>query len=557
MSSTNNSDLASSDDNFAEDLPDPDEDFILFPEDDQNVASKEFHPEATKKKSLKTPEEPEFILGTVIVRVVAAKGLVNPNHDSGFGGVFRNSPMPINPYASVKFGKTTQRTSHVYSTLDPVWPRDEVFFMDVSLPASRVSHLSESSTSGEIRSSSPMNQNTQNATASLKNPFYDYKKPDNTILTVAIFHTEMGNAHGTQKPHHNEKLSGDSDDTFLGMASIDLTRLFTGKVAELDEWLPLTGTSSDNEGHRHSNYHRGASVRVMCEYEVSDVPPKPGDICRFTRFCHPKDLYPLEPSCCYKVETVDRHNRDVVLLSYESQEGWFLSFQAHKNMLICEERHVSALNTAQDELQTLGERLSVSPLVVSVTEAALKVADDGLVGIAGEMIKGSAFVFDRWFKGGVDTVIRDLQDITNLDGRHNVENVGQRLDLESPDSLTSSLLDENDGVSDEAIAQDTYQEEEAEALPNMPLCPITGLPMVDPVVAADGHTYERSAIARWLTASNKSPMTGADLIHKQLVPNYGLVSSIEEATARIEEKSIASFAEGTPLKIDNDLSSAN
>ena len=133
-----------------------------------------------------------------------------------------------------------------------------------------------------------------------------------------------------------------------------------------------------------------------------------------------------------------RNNGDVICLSYESQEGWFLSFQAHKNMLICEERHVSALNTAQDELQTLGERLKVSPLVTTVTQTAERVVDDGIVGIAEEVVKGSAYVFDRWFRGGVETVIQDIQDITNLDGRLNVGSVSRGLDLESPSSSSSS-----------------------------------------------------------------------------------------------------------------------
>ena len=39
-------------------------------------------------------------------------------------------------------------------------------------------------------------------------------------------------------------------------------------------------------------------------------------------------------------------------------------------------------------------------------------------------------------------------------------------------------------------------------------CPITHEIMNDPVIAADGHTYERRAIERWLSQKNYSPMTG-------------------------------------------------
>jgi len=60
--------------------------------------------------------------------------------------------------------------------------------------------------------------------------------------------------------------------------------------------------------------------------------------------------------------------------------------------------------------------------------------------------------------------------------------------------------------------------------------------MRDPVVAADGHTYERSAIARWLATSDKSPLTGSILPHKNLVPNYMLVSSLQEAQQSHNDK---------------------
>eukprot|EP00533_Pseudo-nitzschia_delicatissima_P000737 CAMPEP_0116077856 /NCGR_PEP_ID=MMETSP0327-20121206/287_1 /TAXON_ID=44447 /ORGANISM="Pseudo-nitzschia delicatissima, Strain B596" /LENGTH=552 /DNA_ID=CAMNT_0003568353 /DNA_START=228 /DNA_END=1886 /DNA_ORIENTATION=+ len=526
------------DDNHGEFLPDPDEGLVLFPEDDQEQAPSQFHAGIAKKHPPSVAEEEEYMLGTVIVRVVAARGLVNPNSR---GGVFRNSSAAVNPYASVKFGKTTQRTSDLYSTVNPVWPRDEVFFMDVSLPVSQLTHSPESSTSEEAASSLPKNDNSDNSAALLEDPYSNYEKPENTMLTVAIFHNETGNTKRKQKVADEKGVSGDSDDAFLGMASIDLTRLFTGKVAELDEWLPLTGTSTNNEDRRNSDYQssmkegrRAAAVRIVCEYEVSDVPPNPGDVCRFTRFCHPQDLYPLEPARPYKVEQAP-NNGDIVHLMYESKEGWVLSFQAHKNMLICEERHVSALDTAQTELQTIGERLSVSPLVTTVTKELQKVADEGVVGLAQGIVSGSAFLFDRWFKGGVDTVIQDLQDVTNLDGRHSAD-TEQHLDLVSPTSSSASLEEEKEEEDLGALSiEDSFPDEDAEALPNMPACPITGFPMVNPVVAADGFTYERSAMARWLKTSNKSPMTGQILIHKELVPNYGLVSSIQEVAAREEQ----------------------
>ena len=59
------------------------------------------------------------------------------------------------------------------------------------------------------------------------------------------------------------------------------------------------------------------------------------------------------------------------------------------------------------------------------------------------------------------------------------------------------------------------------------LCPITMMTMADPVVTADGQTYERSAIEGWLLSRNTSPATGAVLRHKELAPNFALRKAIE------------------------------
>ena len=50
-------------------------------------------------------------------------------------------------------------------------------------------------------------------------------------------------------------------------------------------------------------------------------------------------------------------------------------------------------------------------------------------------------------------------------------------------------------------------------------CPITCEPFVDPVIAADGQTYERKAIETWLARNDTSPLTNQPMSHKILVPN--------------------------------------
>lgn len=71
------------------------------------------------------------------------------------------------------------------------------------------------------------------------------------------------------------------------------------------------------------------------------------------------------------------------------------------------------------------------------------------------------------------------------------------------------------------------------------LCPITHDVMTDPVVSADGYTYERLAIARWFETSRKSPVTGQTLPHTDLVPNHSvrtLLKTLIDMTVGTEPK---------------------
>ena len=63
-------------------------------------------------------------------------------------------------------------------------------------------------------------------------------------------------------------------------------------------------------------------------------------------------------------------------------------------------------------------------------------------------------------------------------------------------------------------------------------CPITTMPMAQPVVASDGHTYEQSAIRRWLISSNISPKTGKTLPTKTLIANYVMRALIRDHILR-------------------------
>eukprot|EP00931_Biecheleriopsis_adriatica_P012430 TRINITY_DN113570_c0_g1_i1.p1 TRINITY_DN113570_c0_g1~~TRINITY_DN113570_c0_g1_i1.p1 ORF type:complete len:148 (+),score=17.55 TRINITY_DN113570_c0_g1_i1:65-508(+) len=67
-------------------------------------------------------------------------------------------------------------------------------------------------------------------------------------------------------------------------------------------------------------------------------------------------------------------------------------------------------------------------------------------------------------------------------------------------------------------------------------CPIMQEVMEDPVVAADGSSYERRAIEQWLQSGRStSPLTNLPLSHHTLIPNNALRSLIQDVMRRLPD----------------------
>eukprot|EP00775_Hariotina_reticulata_P007885 gene7885-8081_t len=67
-----------------------------------------------------------------------------------------------------------------------------------------------------------------------------------------------------------------------------------------------------------------------------------------------------------------------------------------------------------------------------------------------------------------------------------------------------------------------------EQLSDMLCCPITHEVFQDPVLAADGITYERAAITHWLSGHDTSPMTNIPLPSKDIQPNTLVKAIVKE-----------------------------
>ena len=68
------------------------------------------------------------------------------------------------------------------------------------------------------------------------------------------------------------------------------------------------------------------------------------------------------------------------------------------------------------------------------------------------------------------------------------------------------------------------------------LCPITLELFRDPVVAQDGHTYERKAIEEWVQKNGTSPITNQQISLENLVPNYAVKKMVDHFETSIRNK---------------------
>ena len=95
--------------------------------------------------------EDAYILGTLLVRIVAARNLPSVRGGNVLLKLLPGQSGTTNAYASVRFGATTQRTTVVRGTADPLWPRQEFLYMDVTHPIVEDSPLESNCSSRSSR----------------------------------------------------------------------------------------------------------------------------------------------------------------------------------------------------------------------------------------------------------------------------------------------------------------------------------------------------------------------------------------------------------------------
>jgi hypothetical protein len=86
-----------------------------------------------------------------------------------------------------------------------------------------------------------------------------------------------------------------------------------------------------------------------------------------------------------------------------------------------------------------------------------------------------------------------------------------------------------------ALAKKLAKHTEGWALAGLPpdcVCPITSEAMAEPVLCVgDGYTYEKGAATVWFLERSTSPVTGAELASKELVPNHAIKAIVDAFAA--------------------------
>ena len=454
-----------------------------------------------KQKLLKNPAlqnspASSYILGTLVVRVVAGRDIPaalaggwsqilsggatkiqqsNSNNSRSQRVLRAFASGSSNPFTRISFDGTTQQMSQQFETCDPVWQRESAFF-DVILPTEALA---------------------------IDEEHYLTYVPPCPLLQIELLHTDEDTKSAKKLNSAKAAVKKDPSDpsntiTPLGTVKINTLDLLTGKSPPVDTWVDLPGQGS---------------LRVTIEYEAAEDPPRAGDLVRLNGFCSPRDLHPIPIGRLFEVDDVEGDN---VILSYTTEEDWSCTFCVHRFCCISAVRHQRALEQYQDQILDLAQKLTISPLVDTLVDVyQTDLVETGLLGVSAKATAGALNLATRWWNSSSDAVLEDLKYATNWDGRVKVEEEDD--DEEEDDESNLKREDEYEAEGDDV-----------EALPSMPCCPITKMPMVAPVVAADGHTYEKKAIVRWLESSDVSPLTGQRLPHKEVITNFALLQQCQD-----------------------------
>ncbi|KAG3113052.1 hypothetical protein PI124_g7966 [Phytophthora idaei] len=512
--------------------------------------------------------------GVLSVDVLGARNLP----PAVLGSLLKWTPSYSNPYVVLSLDRERFVSSVKQRDLNPSWketgrlnvplPSETEVLQTVGVPGGRTADAGDKISGSHKAIGGKLIANKTGAAAAAADAALGYRQyyPCAPELYVQVFHCSEEAKDAA--PASNVSALG-LDDKLIGAVVVPLLPCLISSASSSRGWYQLTDEESQNAGQ----------LQLALNFDVSaasnELEPQKGDIIRLTGFGGLEYYSKILPPSA-RLEVLDIF-QDQVFAQTRSLEGWPLSFELHRN-LVHVERRPSLLNDASEQLhnqvtrvrqfrvvtgaQRVWRALPATPRIQFENSAAF-VAFFGAQAYS-TMMRSIHELLRSGVSSGVQIFVASSKDaygqvkhefarvywnaprLVTFDGGYDDDLVdcGPRTNrghiVRAFTAADRLAVDYEDAEEEMMMHWDTYEDSEDYegggnegelAVPEQLICPITGCPMLDPVVAADGHSYEREAIMQWFTTSDISPMTGMHMPTTQVFPNFTLRQLSEEVQA--------------------------
>ncbi|KAK1941849.1 WD repeat [Phytophthora citrophthora] len=523
--------------------------------------------------------------GILSVDVLGARNLP----PAVLGSLLKWTPSYANPYVVLSLDRERFVSSAKQHDLNPSWketgrlnvplPSETEVLLTLGVPGGRSADAGgKASGKGKDKGVSAIAKKS-GAAAAAADAAMGYRQyfPCAPELYVQVFHraeeakdtAAAAPATSSSTTPHVSALG--PDDKLIGAVVVPLLPCLMSSASSSRGWYQLMDEEAQSAGQ----------LQLSLNFDVSgassELEPQKGDIVRLTGFGGLEYYSKILPPTA-RLEVLDIF-QDQVFAQTRSLEGWPLSFELHRN-LVHVERRPSLLHDASEQLQNQVTRVRQFRVVTGAQRVWRALPDTPRIQFENSaafiaffgaqayttMTRSVHELLRSGVYSGVQTFVASSKDACgqvkhefvrvywsasrrvtngNFDGGYDDDLVdcGPRTNrghivraFTAADRLALAYEDEEEMMMHWETYEDSENYEQFEddgepAVPEQLICPITGCPMLDPVVAADGHSYEREAIMQWFTSSDISPMTGMHMPTTQVFPNFTLRQLSEEVQA--------------------------
>ncbi|KAG7394873.1 hypothetical protein PHYBOEH_004526 [Phytophthora boehmeriae] len=533
-------------------------------------------------------QSPQLSAGLLSVEILGARNLP----PAVLGSLLKWTPSYANPYVVLSLDRERFVSNVKTHDLNPSWketgklnvplPAETEVLMTLGVPGG-MSVAAGGKSTGKSKGKGGHVAKKTGAAAAAADAAMGYRQyhPCAPELYVQVFHRAEETVKAASPTSTSSTASINAlapEDKLIGAVVVPLLPCLMSTASSHRAWYQLTDEETQSAGQLQLSLNFDVSTAS------SGLEPQKGDIVRITGFggleYYSKLLLPSA-----RLEVLEIFQDQVFAQTY-SQEGWPLTFEMHRN-LVHVERRPSLLHDASEQLhnqvtrvrqlrvvtgaQRIWQALPNTPRVQFENSAAF-VAFFGSQAYA-TLARSVSETLRSGVTSGVQTFVSSSKDAAGQVKHEFVRvywSAPRRVTAESTDGgYDDDLVDcgpriarghivraftpvdrlaveyEDHAEEEMMLKWETYDDEEdfdqyeggsgeddgEMAVPEQLICPITGCAMKDPVVAADGHSYEREAILQWFRNSDMSPMTGMHMPTTQVFPNFTLRQLSEEVQA--------------------------